>query len=937
MPTNLPLELREEFRAGHMRGTAIELRNRQATGWTQRDPTELLGITYPTIDVQRALAGISTGAKGRPLVFLGQRGRGKSHIMALLHHAIESPDKVQAWAQEWGAKPGFARLAQLVLPKGFVVITETLSNQEYRTLWDMIFDRHPRGTYYRGKHAASGTSVPAKSLMQDMFAEHPTALILDEFQTWFDGLHDDPGDTGMKRLKWAFNFVQTLSELVSERPDLLMLIVSVRDTTNEGYRQIHRNGPEVIDFKGETAKEDRKRLLLHRLFENRAQFTTPAIEQVVAPYAQERVRLLHADKSDAEKERLRREVVDAWPFSPDLLTLLDDHILMAESAQDKRDLIRVLAELFRSRGDKVPLLTPCDFLVNDDECGVLTLMDSFTTTADQEHLREKAIRNLEALQSAGVQAEHAREAISGIWIRSLSVTKIVGGTREELQLDLTRSKVIDDNGFTAELATIVENSFNIHEVGTTDKRYCFKLEENPLSKVKAMAKNNKLFEPEAPAVPGLLPVMKDQAFIRQVLEHQLRSPDAVNEPPSRVIVLDPNWETAPWANVPVQDQPERWDKPVLLVIPVAPADVNATLGPWLAKHVTTHRNMVRFLLPEAGLPCIYDDSSIRQMSRCAYLAKAWKDNESVYAGIFKRFDGDMRRELSDRFDRFALLRRWSFQQPTTCVFATEPCVTSADKVAKTVEDSVRVHFFAPEDFEPSIVAAAQRGDTMRQALALLREPPAKPDQDAIPYLGDQAMYEQTIRVAARDRIALNVGNTWYRAKPGETEDQAFAWLRRSCFCTGRELEEVELGLPSQVGSGGVAVGPVKPQTGTGGWFPPTTPPVIPPVAPPGPPVVPPTTSGGTQAPPTVPPTGPVSPVAPASIIRQSNGAKSGINLLGDIERWGLPDQERLTIATLTLRGLTVKELRELCTKLPPKLLAELQIASNPDQQGGNGK
>ena len=178
-----------------MRGTAIELRNRQGTGWTQRDPAELLQITYPTTDVQRALGGVSTAAQGRPLVFLGQRGRGKSHIMALLHHAVESPDKVRAWAQEWGAKPGFAPLSQLVFPKGFVAITETLSNQEYRTLWDLIFKRHPRGEHYSGQHVASGISIPAKSLMQDLFAERPTALILDEFQTWFDGLHDDSGDT----------------------------------------------------------------------------------------------------------------------------------------------------------------------------------------------------------------------------------------------------------------------------------------------------------------------------------------------------------------------------------------------------------------------------------------------------------------------------------------------------------------------------------------------------------------------------------------------------------------------------------------------------------------------------------------------------------------------------------------------------------------------
>jgi hypothetical protein len=843
--------------------------------------------------------------------------------MALLHHAIESPDKVRGWAQEWGAKPGFGVLAKLILPKGFVAITETLSNQEYRTLWDLIFDRHPRGAYYRGKHEASGTAIPAKSLVQDLFAERPTAMILDEFQTWFDGLHDDPGDTGLKRRQWAFNFVQILSELAKERPDLLMLIVSVRDTTTEGYRQIHRIGPVVIDFKGETAKEDRKRLLLHRLFENRAQFSTPAIEQIVAPYAQERIRLLHPDKTDAEKDRLRREVVEAWPFAPDLLILLEDHILMAESAQDKRDMIRVLAELFRARGAQVPLLTPSDFLVNDDECGVLTLLDSFATTADQEHLREKAIRNLDALQAAGMHTEHAREAISGIWIRSLSATNILGGTREELQLDLTRMKPIDDNGFTAELANVVEHSFNIHEVGTTDKRYCFKLEENPLSKVKATAKNDKLFEAEAPAAPGLLPVMKDQVFIRQVLEHQLRSPDAPTEPPSRVIVLDPNWEAAPWANIPGQDQPERWDKPVLLVLPVAPAEANGTLGPWLAKNVTTKRNMVRFLIPKAGLACIYDDTNLRRIARCAYLAKAWKDSEAVYAPIFQRFDKDLRRELAERFDRFALLHRWNFQQPTACVFNVEPCATTPDKMAKAVEESVRANFFAPEDFDAFIVAAAQRGETMKQVLAQLREPPAKPDQDAIPYLGDHALYEHTIRVAARDRIALNVGNTWHRAEPGEAEEQAFARLKRACFRTGRELEEVQLGLLSQVGSGGVAVPPVKPPVGPVGLSPPTTPP-IPPVMPPG----------DTTPPPVTPPP-PVAP--PASIIRQSNGAKTGINLLGDIERWGLPDQERLTSAMLTLRGLTVKELRELCTKLPSKLLAELQITSNPDQQGGNGK
>ena len=121
--------------------------------------------------------------------------------------------------------------------------------------------------------------------------------------------------------------------------------------------------------------------------------------------------------------------------------------------------------------------------------------------SDQERLREKAIRNLSAIRDAMIDAPHAREVISSIWVRSLSATQDTGATRNEVQLDITRDKPIDDNAFTAELANIVESSFNIHDVGTHDKRFCFKLPENPGSKLKAWARNDRAFEPQTAAVP----------------------------------------------------------------------------------------------------------------------------------------------------------------------------------------------------------------------------------------------------------------------------------------------------------------------------------------------------------------------------------------------------------------------------------------------------
>lgn len=945
MPTANTLNLRPEFLAKHMRATAIELSNKQNSGWAQRpDPTDLLEMTYPTADVQRSLDAVSTAAAGRPVVFIGQRGHGKSHIMAVLHHAFDNPDPVQAWAKAWGTKLASAKLQGVVLQKGFFPISETMSNQEYPSLWDLIFDRHPKGAYFKGCFATSGTMLPAKSLLQDMFSQQRTALILDELQTWFDGLQDDPSDHGPKRRQWAFNFIQILSELAKDRPDLLSLIVSVRDSTTEAFRQVHRVGPILIDFKGETAREDRKRLLLHRLFQNRDNFGDAEIEQAVAPYATERVRLLYSDRTAAEQARLRQEVATCWPFAPELLSLLEDNILMAAAAQDNRDLIRVLAEVYRERKDPAAVVTPADFAVDNDDCGVTSLLDAFTASADQEKLREKAIRNLKALRDARVPAPHALAVISSLWMRSLSPGHDAGGTRKEVQLDVTRNAPVDDNGFTLELAEIIDNSFNIHEIGTTEKRYCFRLPENPVSKVKAWARNDHHFVPETAAAPGLLPVGRDQDYVRKALNHMLRPADAASEPPSRPIVLDPNWNTAPWANVQLQtDVPAKWEEggiPVLIVLPVAPADPSAVLGPWLATHVTVNRNMIRFLLPKAGLPSIYDDRDLLLSARCALVAEEFGKQDSDYASLYrKKFYPELKKKLEERFDRYAALEIWDFQDPTACTFHVEGHGGSGGAIPGAVEKHFRKNHFAPENFTPFIVDAATRGDTVEVVLSLLRGEPL-PGQEAMPYFGVTQTYEDIVGVASKDKIALNVGGTWYHREDGEAEDVALVRLRQKTFKTGKELHGIKLGLPSQVGGGGITVvtPPVVAPAATPSGTPPDVPPGIPPV---GPPVVPPgpgntgTGDGGDSSPVVPPVVPPIAPTPSPPVIHKTLGAKSGVNLLGDIEVWGYPDKQNITQASLTINGLSIKDLRDLCTKLPAKIKAELQITVPVD--GGQNK
>ena len=101
----------------------------------------------------------------------------------------------------------------------------------------------------------------------------------------------------------------------------------------------------------------------------------------------------------SERQKAGDLFAEAWPFAPHLLRLLEDQVLVATNAQETRDLIRILASLFKSRGESVPLITAADFQ--------LTMMSraserSWIQSPTRRHrdLRERAQRNMLAVQEA---------------------------------------------------------------------------------------------------------------------------------------------------------------------------------------------------------------------------------------------------------------------------------------------------------------------------------------------------------------------------------------------------------------------------------------------------------------------------------------------------------------------------------------------------------
>lgn len=930
----LGLKLREEFLQAHMPGTAIELRTSNNQGAAQKSADEILSITYPTDDVRIAVKALSANQYGRPIILMGERGRGKSHIMAVMHHAIQSPGIVEKWLKDWGERLGSAELTSLELVKGYVPISEAVHNYEYLLLWDLIFDRHPKGEYYRGQFEGMSQPFPPRTLLERMFEEKPTCLILDEFQTWFTGLPEKDPKTGLLIRKYAFNFVQVLSEIAKDRPEILIFVIAVLNNQNEAFQQVHRQGPAIIDFRGPSAKKDREKLLMHRLFENRRNIPEVDIRAAVDAYASERFRLFYADKAEAEKPRIQQEVVDCWPFSPELLNLLEYHILLSQAAQETRDMIRILAQVFRTRGESAPIITPADFFVDGESDAVQTLVDSIAVEAGQEKLRQVAQRNLETIRSSGADVPNARELVSSIWMRSMSPGKNAGGSPIQLHLDIIRGNAIDDNMFQAELALLVENSVNIHGDEVPGGPLWFGINENPRAKVRACAKNNKLWQAGAVPAGGLsVHPAKDVAHIRATLRHIL-VPE-ITQPPSMVIVLGPAWNEDPWSDIDEAEKPAKWDRPVLLVIPDqidgGPGKINSCLGSWLAKYAQKRRNTVRFLLLSADSKGLFTDVELLYSARCSFLCSrdGW-GGDATYRALHQDFDRPLRQSLKGRFNRFAILQKWDFQQPQNCIFDIAKITAQGTEIPAAVENKILSDLFDQEEFKAYILNRAKDSDFVGSLIDDLVEPPPPNSGDAIPFLGETRIYETILDIAAEGSLVLNVGGTWIgRRSEDITYEGARRYIKSKAFQTGQEMRNVQLGLPEAVGGGAVTVETV-PTGGTGHGHNAAFP------------------SGATSQPGTgekmgvefpspgdaqaggmtdeaVPVAESPPPVLPTIKVRRTEEPSSGINLTGSFESWGVPSSQSIEKARIEFSGLTVQQVKQILQRIPSAFKASLEV------------
>jgi hypothetical protein len=572
------------------------------------------------------------------------------------------------------------------------------------------------------------------------------------------------------------------------------------------------------------------------------------------------------------------------------MKLLDDQVLIATQTQETRDLLRILVDVFKDAGERSPILTAADFSITEEKSGVASLLDS---VANQLHrdLRSKALRNFEAVKEAvegtTQKVPNLGTILSSLWIRSLSLENMAGARPAEIQLDITRSKPIDDNLFSVELEAVKENSFNIHQKGD---RLVFLNEENPQAKLMAHAKNDKLFNEG-----------QDVEHLAQEIRYVLGGSET-NSSLGRVIVLKKNWQSNPWSDVDEKDRPENWDNRIPhVVIPKGTVKIKE-LGVWLKEKVSKHRNTIRFILAKETLEPVFYDKGLLVLARAVYLAKQWKNADANYSALHVKYQKELRDQLKVRFDRYAVLDTWNFGNPDQCEFEINSHKAEGDRIVPAIHEKIKTDLFLAEDFEDLVLEAAKRNDSFATVLDQLKEPMGG-GNPCIPWLGENEAKEHIVRLCARGKIEINIGGReLLSSRPGETEDAA--WNRmKGKIGTGRTLEETLIHEPdSTVSSGGGQTEDESDPNGSGDYTGTTA-------------------TGGSEV-----HEGDSGGITPGGLFGGGAGTKSktpfssdttsSLSLLGKLESWGITPGAKVSNVKISIENLTGAQLQDLIKKLP---------------------
>ncbi len=343
------------------------------------DPATFFDNTYPTAGLKTLLAdalGRLTGkAAGKNAVIRLETafGGGKTHNLIALYHVASghAPKSVQSLLGKGTAlpKPGQIAIAGVVGSDldATIGIDHPKDKVKTFTLWgELAYQLGGRAGYALAKESDEWKSAPGTGLFETLVGDKPTLILLDEIARHLRGAMAVPTVTKQSTLAdQTVAFLMSLMEFAAskERCLVVLTLASQSDAFVPETELLRQKLAEALKISARqervltpTGEGEIPAIVTHRMFKS---IDRAAARPVLEAYGQYYTRLMDAARNaDLPQRSVRaeyiQEMVNAYPFHPELLAVLDLKVSTIPNFNRTRGALRLLAWTVRSLWQNKP-------------------------------------------------------------------------------------------------------------------------------------------------------------------------------------------------------------------------------------------------------------------------------------------------------------------------------------------------------------------------------------------------------------------------------------------------------------------------------------------------------------------------------------------------------------------------------------------------------
>jgi hypothetical protein len=400
-PEVLKGELREEIFAARLK----DVIDGKADAVYQ-DPAIFFDNTYPTEGLKtlldEALGRLTGGKPGNNAIIRLETafGGGKTHSLIGLYHAAN------------GHRPGPVFVDDSLVPAPGTVRVVGIVGSDLQpsdgldhgdavtyTLWGELAYLLGGAAGYNA-HAAQGDqnrSAPGTALLERLVGDEPTLIMLDEIARHLRAAKTVPTATGKSDLaEQTVAFLMSLFEFAAskEHVAVVLTLADSRDAFGEETEELRR---ELAEAQRISARQERvitptgeteiSAIVTHRLFQS---IDRDAAGEVAKAYA-DAYRHLVEQEANLPQRALRaeyaEEMVEGYPFHPELLNTLNRKTSTIPNFQKTRGALRLLARVIRRLWETRP---PDTYLIHPFhlDLGVERVANDLTSRLDRPAFKQ---------------------------------------------------------------------------------------------------------------------------------------------------------------------------------------------------------------------------------------------------------------------------------------------------------------------------------------------------------------------------------------------------------------------------------------------------------------------------------------------------------------------------------------------------------------------